>query len=83
VDGVNDDGSNGGGGGGGGGVTVAIPLPSSPIFAPSAVPSVTLPPTGDVVSGRVGDDGGDGDGGDSDSGGGEGGSDPHLLPLPP
>jgi len=28
------------------GVTVAIPLPSSPIFAPSAVPSVTLPPPG-------------------------------------
>ena len=46
MDGVNDDGSNGGGGGGGGGVTVAIPLPSSPIFAPSAVPSVTLPPPG-------------------------------------
>jgi len=59
------------------GVTVAIPLPSLPIFAPYTTP------TWDVVSGRVGDDGGDGDGGDSDVGGGGGGGSDPLLPLPP
>ena len=36
----------------------------------------------DVVSGRVGDDGGDGDGGDGDGGGGGGGEKPPPSSAP-
>ena len=82
MDGVDDDGSDGGGSGGGGGDSgdpAAIFAHLRPLG--STIRNTT--PTGDVVSGWVGDDGGDGDGGDGNTGGGGGGSNPRLLPLPP
>ncbi len=78
VDGVDDDGSNGGGGGGGGGGRGGGGDSGDPaaIFAHLCPLGSTIrntTPTGDVVSGRVGDDGGDGDGGDGNGGRGRGG----------
>ncbi len=81
MDGVDDDGSDGGRGGGGGGDS-GDPAAIFARLRPLGSTIRYTTPTGDVVSGRVGEDGGDGDGGEGDGGGGGGGSNP-LLPLPP
>ena len=81
MDGVDDDGSDGGGGGGGGGDS-GDPAAIFTHLRPLGSTICNTTPTGDVVSGRVGNDGEDGNGGDGDGGSGGGGERPPPSSAP-